>query len=196
MIRINLLPHREQKRLARQRRFVSVLVFSVIAAAGIVTLGYLFLAAKLEAQNQRNEFLRAENLKLDQQIAEIEKLKADKQAMLEKKTIVERLQSNRTEAVRLMDELTKKTPEGIYLKDVKQADAKLVMVGLTQSNARVSGFMQNLTESPLFEQPTLVEVKASTGASANLSEFTLEVSLSRPDPANASSPAKGIGGRK
>lgn len=188
MIRINLLPHREQKRQARQRRFLSMIMLSVIAAAALVVLGYLFLAARLEAQNSRNEILRAENLKLDEQIAEIEKLKSEKQAMLEKKNIVERLQNNRTEAVRLLDQLTRQTPEGIYLKDVKQTDTKLVIAGFTQSNARVSNFMQNLADSPLFEQPVLVEVK-STSASGTLSEFTLNVALSRPKVGDASQPA-------
>ncbi|WP_028452514.1 PilN domain-containing protein [Chitinilyticum aquatile] len=198
MIRINLLPHREQKRQARQRRFLSMIMLSVIAAAALVVLGYLFLAARLEAQNSRNEILRAENLKLDEQIAEIEKLKSEKQAMLEKKNIVERLQNNRTEAVRLMDQLTRQTPEGVYLKDVKQTDAKLVIAGFTQSNARVSNFMQNLADSPLFEQPVLVEVK-STSASGTLSEFTLDVALSRPKEEIASQPVAAVnsgGGRK
>lgn len=187
MIRINLLPHREQKRQARQRRFLSMIMLSAIAAIAVVVLGYLFFAASLETQNSRNEILRAENLKLDQQIAEIEKLKSEKQAMLEKKNIVERLQNNRTEAVRLLDQLVRQTPEGVYLKEVKQTDGKLIVTGLTQSNARVSNFMQNLADSPLFEQPTLVEVKSTT-SSGSLSDFILDVSITKPKELQASGP--------
>ncbi|MBE9607893.1 PilN domain-containing protein [Chitinilyticum piscinae] len=180
MIRINLLPHREQKKLAKQRRFIGMMVFSVIAAGAVVLLGFLVLAARLDSQNARNDLLRAENQRLDQQIAEIDKLKTEKQAMLVKKSIIERLQNNRTEAVRLMDQLARQTPDGIYLREVKQSGSKLVLSGITQSNARVSSLMQNLTDSLLFEQPVLEVVKAGTGVASNLSDFTLSVEISRP----------------
>ena len=179
MIRINLLPHREQKRLARQRRYVSMLVMSFLIAAGIVLTGYMFLSAKLDIQADRNRFLTEENAKLDLEIAEIDKLKAEKQALLDRKKIVERLQSNRTETVHLLDQLTRQVPEGVYLKDVKQSNDQLVLIGYAQSNARVSTLMRNLNDSPTFEQPLLIEAKSATVGNQRLSEFTLNVKLTR-----------------
>ena len=179
MIRINLLPHREQKRLARQRRYVSMLVMSFLIAAGIVLTGYMFLSAKLDIQADRNRFLTEENAKLDLEIAEIDKLKAEKQALLDRKKIVERLQSNRTETVHLLDQLTRQVPEGVYLKDVKQSNDQLVLIGYAQSNARVSTLMRNLNDSPTFEQPLLIEARSATVGNQRLSEFTLNVKLTR-----------------
>lgn len=181
MIRINLLPHREQKRVARQRRYVSMLVMSLLVAASSVLVGYMFLSAKLDTQADRNRFLTEENEKLDREIAEIDKLKAEKQALLNRKKIVERLQSNRTETVHLLDQLTRQTPEGVYLKDVKQTNDQLVLIGYAQSNARVSTLMRNLNDSPTFEQPLLIEAKSATIGNQRLSEFTLNVKLSRAD---------------
>lgn len=179
MIRINLLPHRQEKRIARQRRFVGMLSFSFLAACGIVIAGYLLLSARIESQNERNEFLAAENAKLDKEIAEIEKLKAEKQALLDRKQIVERLQSNRTEVVHLLDQLTRQVPEGVYLKDVKQTDDLLVLNGFAQSNARVSTLMRNLNDSPIFEQPLLIEAKAASVGNQRLSDFTLNIKVTR-----------------
>lgn len=181
MIRINLLPHREQKRIARQRRYISMLVVSFLAAAGIVLAGYMILSAKIDIQAGRNQFLTEENAKLDREIAEIDKLKAEKQALLDRKKIVERLQSNRTETVHMLDQLTRQVPEGVYLKDVKQTNDQLVLTGYAQSNARVSTLMRNLNDSPVFEQPLLIEVKSATVGNQRLSDFTLNVKLTRAD---------------
>ncbi|WP_348943977.1 PilN domain-containing protein [Chitinibacter sp. FCG-7] len=179
MIRINLLPHRQEKRQAKQKRFVALMIFTFIAASAIVAAGYLALGARIESQNERNEFLVAENTKLEKEIAEIEKLKTEKQALLDRKLIVERLQSNRTETVRLMDQLTRQVPEGIYLKDVKQKDDQLVLNGYAQSNARVSTLMRNLNDSATFEQPLLIEAKAANVGNQRLSDFTLNIKVTR-----------------
>lgn len=181
MIRINLLPHREQKRIARQRCYISMLVMSFLAAAGVVLAGYMLLSARIDTQADRNQFLTEENAKLDREIAEIDKLKAEKQALLDRKKIVERLQSNRTETVHFLDQLTRQAPEGVYLRDVMQTNDQLVLFGYAQSNARVSTLMRNLNDSPVFEQPLLVEVKSAMVGNQRLSDFTLNVKLTRVD---------------
>ena len=74
MIRINLLPHREQKRERRKRDFNGQLVISAIVGGSIVFLGGMFINHEIENQNARNELIRSENQKLDTQIAEIKDL--------------------------------------------------------------------------------------------------------------------------
>lgn len=179
MIRINLLPHREEKRRARQRRFLSLLAFSFIGAVGVTIIGFTLLSARIDTQNSRNDFLAAENAKLDREIAEIEKLKSEKQALLDRKKIVERLQSNRTEAVHVLDQIVRQTPEGVYLKDFKQSGDQITLVGYAQSNARVSTYMRNINDSPTFEQPLLVEVKAAMVGNLRLAEFNLRTRITR-----------------
>lgn len=187
MIRINLLPHREQKRQARQRRFLSVLALALLAAVAVIVLGFTILSARIDTQKSRNDFLSAENAKLDREIAEIEKLKSEKDALLDRKKVVERLQSNRTESVRIFDQLVRQTPEGVYLKEFKQVDAKIDLTGYAQSNARVSAYMRNLNDSPVFEQPLLIETKAATMGNLQVTEFSLRTMVTR--AADASAPA-------
>ncbi|GGP23603.1 PilN domain-containing protein [Silvimonas iriomotensis] len=201
MIRINLLPHREEARKARHNRYMAMLGIAFAAAAAVVALGYFYYQSRIDTQNERNQFLAQENAKLDQQIAEIDKLKQEKQQLLDRKKVVERLQANRSEDVKMLDQLTRQTPEGIYLKYVKQNDMTLNLNGYAQSNARVSTYMRNLADSPVFEQPTLIEVKAAQVGNQRLSEFTLTVRLARPKddasaPAAARSPASAPGGAK
>src|SRR6266545_1026637 len=111
MIRINLLPHREQKRQARQRQFVSMLAGLAILGLAVVGLVHIVIAGRIENQVSRNALLKTEIAKLDEQIKEIDKLRDQTQALLARKQVVETLQANRTEAVHLLDQLVRQLPD-------------------------------------------------------------------------------------
>ena len=201
-VRINLLPHRAQKRQARKRQFVSLAVLLAIAAVAVVGLVHLVLATQIDRQNARNKLLKTEIVKLDDQIKEIDKLRDQIQQVLARKAVVESLQANRNEAVHLLDQLVRQLPEGSYLRSVKQVDKKVTIVGYAQSNARVSTLMRNIEGSPWLEKPALVEIKLVSMPAApkvepqRLNEFTLTFEIRRAAPpgapgAPANAPAKG-----
>lgn len=179
MIRINLLPHRELARAARRRQFNVLLGIAVAAAVVIVILGHTLIAARQSSQDARNAFLDQEIAKLDSQIGEIKKIREETQALLARKQVVETLQSNRTEVVHLFDQMIRILPEGLYLKSFKQAGDIVTLSGYTQSSARVSTLMRNLSASPWFESPTLVEIKSATVNNLRANEFVLTVKQSR-----------------
>lgn len=158
-VRINLLPHREQKRQARQRQFISLALSLVVLGLAIVALVHGVLSAQIENQKDRNNLLKKEIAKLDEQIKEIDRLRDQIQAVLARKQVVETLQANRSEAVHLLDQLVRQLPDGIYLKSVKQVGPKVTVSGYAQSNARVSTLMRNIEASPWLGQPELVEIK-------------------------------------
>jgi type IV pilus assembly protein PilN len=184
MIRINLLPHREERRKA-SRRQLGVLA-AAIAVLGVVVAATVHgvIAGYVSAQNERNEFLKAENAKLDKQIAEITKLRDDIRALLSRKQIIETLQTDRSRTVDLLEQLVRQTPDGVYLKTVKQDGLKVHLSGYAQSSARVSAFMRNLQSSPLIEassmSPQLVEIKASDVNKRRLAEFNMNFTIKRP----------------
>lgn len=175
MIRINLLPHREIKRAARRRQFNYLLAASLVLAVGVIGLGQAAIQNSVANQEERNSFLETEIAKLEVQIKEIKKIREETRALLERKQVVETLQSNRTEVVHLFDEIIRILPEGLYVKSVKQSGDQIELLGYTQSSARVSTLMRNLDESPWFEQPTLVEIKAATVNNMRANEFNLRV---------------------
>jgi len=178
-MRINLLPHREQKRQARQRQFVSMSIALAILGVAIVALVHAVLAAQIDNQNSRNALLKTKIAELDAQIKEIDKLRDQIQQVLARKQVVETLQANRNEAVHLLDQLVRQLPEGIYLRSVKQTDKKVTIVGYAQSNARVSTLMRNIEASPWLENPELIEVKAASVDKRRIAEFTMYMSLKR-----------------
>ncbi|HEY1326878.1 MAG TPA: PilN domain-containing protein [Casimicrobiaceae bacterium] len=190
-VRINLLPHREQKRAARRRQFVSLAISLAILSLAVVGLVHGFLNAQIENQKSRNALLKGEIAKLDEQIKEIDKLRDQIQQVLSRKQVVETLQANRSEAVHLLDQLVRQLPDGIYLRSVKQAGAKVTVVGYAQSNARVSTLMRNIESSPWITQPELVEIKLvsqppvpgqRSTSDAKINEFTLNFQVKHAAP--------------
>ena len=179
MIRINLLPHREIKRKRQQKEFFIMLGAVLGLGAGAWFAVHSYLSGQLEEQNGRNSYLESEIAILEKQIDEIKKLKEQTEALLQRKKVVESLQANRAETVYLLDQLVRQLPDGVYLKAVQQKAAKVTVNGFAQSNARVSTFMRNLESSPYLEKPVLIEIKAFSDKSARLSEFSLNVSLTR-----------------
>ena len=191
MIRINLLPHREMKRAVRRREFNFILLGVLVGCAAFWYVGKLYLDERIASQLRRNDLLVAENKKLTEQIDEIKKLKEQTSALLARKSVVETLQVNRSASVKLVDQLVRQLPDGVYLKAIKQTGQKINMVGLAQSNARVSTLMRNLESSPYLEKPELVEIKAVTDRNQRANEFSLNISLKGLEVAPAKSAAPG-----
>jgi type IV pilus assembly protein PilN len=189
MIRINLLPHREAKRARRRREFNFILVGVLFGAAALWYVGKLYLDERIATQQRRNDILVAENKKLTEQIDEIKKLKDQTTALLARKQVVETLQVNRSASVKLIDQLVRQLPDGVYLKSIKQTGQKVNMIGLAQSNARVSTLMRNLESSPYLQNAELVEIKSATDRNQRVNEFSLNISLKGLDPLAAGKPA-------
>lgn len=177
MIRINLLPHRQIKRAERQRQFSLMALFSAIIAAAIVFLGWTFLDGKKQAQLDRNERLEQAISQLDKEIADIQELKDQINNVLERKQVVENLQTNRSQSVVVLDELSRQLPEGIYLKNIKQAGHVITLQGVADTNARVATLVRNLGVSNWLESPILVEIKSSTLNNIKQKHFTMRVNI-------------------
>ena len=179
MIRINLLPHREAKRKARRQQFYVMLGLVSVLAAVIWFLGFSIINREINVQNEKNEFLKREIASLDKEIAEIKKIQEQTNALLARKRVIEALQANRTETVHLFNELAKQVPEGIYLRTLAQTGNKLTLTGVAQSNARITTLMNNLDESPLLENSTLVETRSEVVNNRRLNAFSVTTVISR-----------------
>ena len=183
--RINLLPHREMRRKQQQQQFFVMLGVVVATGAAIWFGVHTYLDGVLTNQQGRNKYLEGEIVKLDKEIAEINKLKEQTAALLKRKQVVETLQSNRAEVVHLLDQLVRQLPDGMYLKSIKQQGTKVSITGYTQSQARVSTLMRNLEGSQYLQNAHLIEIKAASQGAQRINEFTMNIDVTRaaePDP--------------
>ena len=188
-IRVNLLPHRAERRERQKKTFFFFTAISLLAGVTLVLAVWSILQGQIASQRERNDFISAENKKLDLQISEIATLRQEIEALRARQRAVEDLQADRNQPVYLMDELTKQVPEGIYLRSVKQEGRKVSVVGWAASNERVSELLRNLqANSKFLERPELVEIKVSgqqpPGVQRRLFDFSLNFAL-QPTPERA-----------
>lgn len=195
MVRINLLPHREIKRAAKQREFGLMAVFTAVLAAAIVFVGWTYLSSREQTQLERNARLEQAIAQLDVEIADISQLKEQINNVLERKQIVENLQTNRNQAVVVLDELARQLPQGLYLKSIKQVGTTITMQGIADTNARVATEVRNLDASDWLENPVLVEIKTSTVNNAKRNDFTMKVNLKPQQVESVNEQAKPTGGQ-
>ncbi|MFQ6334018.1 PilN domain-containing protein [Methylophilus sp. 3sh_L] len=196
MIKVNLLPHRQIKRAERQREFGLMAALVGVAAMAILFVSWSYIHSKVQAQQSRNQRLQDEMNRLDVEIAKIGNLKEQIKNVLERKQIVEGLQSDRNQAVLILDELARQLPEGVFFKSVKQIEDEIELKGVADTHARVATLVHNLSSSVIMQNPNLVEIKASMNAlSVKEYDFVLRVTLKRDKPMPAEkqklSPAKG-----
>ncbi|MBS0336968.1 MAG: PilN domain-containing protein [Proteobacteria bacterium] len=190
MNRINLLPHREERRKASRKHFAIVAAMTAVLGGAVVLLVHGFYAAKVSEQVSRNDFLKKETEKLDKDIQEIKKLKDEIAALLSRKQVIETLQADRAQTVYLLDQLVRQLPDGVYLRSITQKGLRVNLLGYAQSNARVSTLMRNIESSQWLEAPKLNEIKAATVGNKRVSEFNLDLSLKR-----AQAPADSAAGK-
>jgi type IV pilus assembly protein PilN len=192
MPRINLLPWREDERKERKVAFTVALGVSALAA-GVVTFAiYLMFGSMIDAQERRNEQLRTEIKKLDQQIEEINELETSKQRFSARMDIIQKLQRSRPEIVHVFDEIVRTLPDGVYLTAVKQTSKKFKFEGVAQSSTRVSSFMRNIDGSEWLRNPELevVQTTKDKGPGSNFTLYADQVSNVNEDDASGKGKGK------
>lgn len=180
MIRVNLLPHRQIRREARQREFGLMAGATGIAAAVIVFMGLTYIDSQVSAQNERNTRLDTAIAQLDKEIADIKDLKDQISIMLDRKQVVENLQTNRSQAVIVLDELSRLLPEGMYFKSIRQTGNVITLEGVADTNARVATLVRNLNSSKWLGSPNLVEIKAETINGLKQNAFMMNATIKPP----------------
>lgn len=185
MILINLLPHREAARKRKREAFYVSLGFSALAGGMIAGAIYLWYAAQISNQQNRNLVLTTEIKRLEGQIKSIATLQTEIAALRARQQAVEDLQADRNLPVHLLNELVRLLPDGVYISSLRQDNQTVTVNGVAQSNERVSELLRNLGNgSPWLTRPELVEIVAGTVSlgpreQRRVSNFVVRVRLLR-----------------
>lgn len=177
MARINLLPWREEARRERQRQFLYSLMGTLVLGAILVLLVGMFFDRRISLQEGRNQQIQVEINRLNQRIARIAELERTRNRLLSRKQIIESLQASRSLTVELLDKLAKTIPVGITLTNVRQQGNNLTLLGTSQSNARVSAYLQSLEEMDLFVRPELRYVRASSRVTVRTEPYEFAIAV-------------------
>lgn len=185
MILINLLPHREEARKRRKEAFQATMFASLLLGLAIAGAIYWWFQIMITDQQNQNAFLQREIKVLESQIKEIASIEDEIASLRARQKAVEDLQSDRNLPVHLLTELVKQLPDGVYITAIRQSGQTITMLGMAQSNERVSELLRNLaSNTPWLTKPELVEITASTVALSQrdqrrVSSFNLRFQLVR-----------------
>ena len=175
---INLLPWREKKRQAANKRYKAHTGLGMLIAALIVLLIRQAIVEMNEQQGRINAMLTSEIGQLDQQVAEVASLRAEQDAVRERIRIIENLQQDRATVVRILDELVISMPIEILLRSVRREEQFLFIEGLSVSYSGITELMRRLEASALFASAILNDITTETSAVAeDAFAFSLSVEL-------------------
>lgn len=203
MILINLLPHREAARKRRKDTFYVSLGIAALLGGLICGAVYVWYQAQISSQQSKNTFLQGQIKTLENQIKDVAMLQNEIAALRARQQAVEDLQSDRNMPVHLLNEIVKQLPDGVYVNSMKQEAGNVALVGVAQSNERVSELLRNLANNSVWlTKPELVEIVATTVQLSprdqrRVANFSIRAKLRKPTdlikPENAASAANSAG---
>jgi len=177
MIRINLLPWRDELRAELRNQFVTGLALT--AVLGLVAAFAIYSAKSddIDYQESRNARLQTEIRGLDRQIKEIKSLEETRARLLRRRDVIEQLQDSRARMVHLFDELVRTIPDGVFLTTAKQLGQSLTVTGRAQSDAQIALYLRRLDGSPWMTKPELGLIEVKSKSEDLLKDFKITVTL-------------------
>lgn len=184
MIRINLLAERKQKKqkkaeipLAGEGKkgpaFLTLL--AIVTGAAVLVMGIAFLLLKSQVSDLKSEYAanQAKIADFKKKIEEVKKYEVLNKAIQKKATLIETLKKNQSIPVKLLDDISKLLPDGVWLTMVSfnNPDVKIEGVGFT--NMDVVAFVENLKRSPGYSDVYLEETKQATVEKTEVYNFKL-----------------------
>ncbi|CNQ29391.1 PilN domain-containing protein [Neisseria gonorrhoeae] len=174
LIKINLLPYREEMNKRKQQQFKTLMYGAVLTGVAAVAATYLFIDNMINKQSEKNTLLETSIAHLDTELSKIQKLKQEKDAFLIKKNKIGELQIKRLQAAKILDSLNEAVPGSTYLTSLDAVTADSYRLsGRTSSDNRVAAMMRAMPNTGIFKQPELLSIKKNNSHQ----EFTLQATL-------------------
>lgn len=181
MAQINLLPWREERRQELKKEFIATALLVVALGAGLLLLGDRIVNGQIENQQSRNEYLEENISELDKAVAEIRELEKRRNQLIERMRVIQELQGTRPIIVRVLDQLVRTVPDGVFYTRISTTGKKISIDGVAESNNRVSSLMRRLDASDWLSNPNLDGVRAAPQYGEQANTFKLTVQIEAPE---------------
>lgn len=180
MIRINLLPVREERRKADLRQFGLILASTLVGSIALVGLYHVKLSGDVKEARANVANTQRQIDQFKPQLKQVEEYRKTKAEIEKKLEIIERLDASRSGPVHVFDELATHAPPRLWLTKLETQGAKVTIKGMSLDNELVALFLTALNESAYFSDVELRETKAMEMSGFKLNEFELSASLVTP----------------
>lgn len=183
MIKINLLPVRAAKKKETMRQAISVAVLSLVFVLIIIGYFHVSIGKQIADVNSRTASAQDELTKTKAQIGEVAKFKEAKKAVEDKLGVIVTLKKAKAGPVKMLDELSKITPEKLWINSFKEKGGSIEMDGVAISNEVVAQFMTELEQSQYFKDVELIQTEQVDQGALKLKKFNLTCKLKVPEAA-------------
>lgn len=176
LIKINLLPYREQIEQRKKQTFKILMLAALATGLGLAALTYMTIQTTISKQEERNNFLKEAISEQEKKLVQISQLQQEKHNFLARKQKIEELQHKRFQAAYIIDTLNVLIPEGTYLTSIRaENNQTYILNGKATSDNKIAMFMRSIPSTGLFMQPELLSIKKTD----NAQEFSLKVLLNQ-----------------
>ncbi|MBY6187827.1 PilN domain-containing protein [Marinobacter hydrocarbonoclasticus] len=182
MAHINLLPWRETERARRKKEYLYVLGAVALFTVALTLMFNFWVSHRQELQRERNQYLQTEIAKLEQQIAEISKIKEQKKHLTRRIEIIEALQQRRHLPVQVMNEIARVMVPGVFLTKLQVSDGKVHIEGYCESNNHLANLMREVEQAKWLASPKVQQIVAANGPTnqpGRIHAFKLELDVLR-----------------
>jgi type IV pilus assembly protein PilN len=155
MIEINLLPHREAKRAADLRQTVAVLALGLLVVSVVIAIVEGTLKASQSSAEESIRKLEAEIAIYKPEEERVEGFKKKKSELEDKIDVIRGLDRARSGPVRIFDELSKNTPDRLWLTSLSTEGAAITVEGDSLDTGVVADFLRSLNSSEFFKDVDL-----------------------------------------
>ncbi|MGD8394129.1 MAG: PilN domain-containing protein [Candidatus Eiseniibacteriota bacterium] len=189
LIRINLIPEAQgagTRRFTASRTAVGI-IFALAAAFALITVTSVVQSVRIRAVRADIESLQSEARQLQPLIQRIDQLTRERQAVRQRLDVIENLDQNRFERVRLADELSRRLPDQVWLTSFTESQGTIVITGITFSNLSVAEFISRLERSVLYTDVDLVVSRRGNVEEHEVINFT--INARHQDGATTTNPA-------
>ena len=183
MIRINLLPVREERRKADLQQFGLLLAGVFVGSLMLVGLYHMKLSGDVKDARAAVASTQQQIDRFKPQLKQLEEYRKTKAEIEKKLEVIERLDASRSGPVRVFDELATHAPSRLWITKLEAHAGKLRIEGMSLDNELVALFLTALNESAYFDNVELRETTAKEKGGYKLNEFALSATLITPRPA-------------
>lgn len=177
MIKINLLTSERPKKSRKKLKLQSQVFWVGIAAVVLVFAWYSawsLLDDKLERLRALHSELTTELASLTLEVKEVENYEANKKKVSEKIEIIRQLRKNQSIPVRLLDDVSKKLPERVWLLSLSEQGGSVDLSGQATSNSKIVEFTNNLKKNTSFENIQILETRQKEDDDLTIYSFRLQ----------------------
>jgi type IV pilus assembly protein PilN len=191
MIRINLLAREKKQRAAARRQStfqpghrITVACTLILLAAGLAT-GWWFWSLRKDSARLDEELAAAqqETDRLRTLIVQVRQYETRKGQLQQRVTLIEQLRRGQSGPVHMLDQISRSLPDMLWLMEMKQTGADVMITGRCTVLTSLSDFVGNLENTGWFKRPVEIvdsQVEKAAPTSAEMIKFTIRAQFAPP----------------